>query len=268
MTLEREGSEFWEFVDQGFSIEYRDPSHRYWLHEIVDGKSSRTPLQSVTSVLRVLDKPALLPWAEACGVVGALKLERMGELDGVGFEQAVFKVRELGMGMDAARDEAAARGTLVHRVLEVYGHEGKPPNITDFEPPVRGYVSGLCGFLLDWLPVPVAIEQPVASRLHGYAGRVDLFARCDDDLYLFDLKTNPAGTIYTEAHLQAAAYELAGIECGFDPDRVMLLAVAENGEYEISPCHAQPDDFLSVLETYRVMTKLRKARAEKEPEDG
>jgi hypothetical protein len=121
----------------------------------------------------------------------------------------------------------------------------------------------LCGWLLDYAPRPVAIEQPVASRLHNFAGRVDLFAetapRADHaELELWDLKTNPSGRIYDIAHIQTAAYELAGIECGFDPDRVMLLAVAENGEYQVSHCHASGDDFLAVLEASRVMRKLRK----------
>jgi hypothetical protein len=65
--------------------------------------------------------------------------------------------------------------------------------------------------------------------------------------------------VYTEAHLQTAAYELAGIECGFEPDRVMLLAVGEDGEYQVTHCHASADDFLAVLEASRVMRKLRKA---------
>jgi len=262
VTVEKKDSEFFRFDEQGFVLEYRDASHRYWLHELVEGKSSRTPMQSVTGVLRVLDKPALLAWAEACGAEGALRLERMGELEGISFEKAIWKVRDLGMGMEAKRDAAADRGTLVHRVLEHYGRTGEPPEISEFEFPVRGYVQGLCSWLLEWMPEPVAIEQPICSRLHNYAGRVDLFARSPargrDDLYLWDLKTNPSGTIYTESHLQTAAYELAGIECGLEPDMVMLLAVAENGEFQVSPCHASGDDFLAVLEVSRIMRRLAK----------
>jgi hypothetical protein len=267
MTLEKEGSQFWEFPDLGFTIEFREASHRWWLHELVEGKSKRWPVVSVTGVLKVLDKPQLLPWAEACGGEGMLKLERMGELEGLSGWQAVKRMRELGFGMDAKRDAAAARGTLVHRVLEVYGRTGEPPEITSFEPEIRGYVQGLCGWLLDYAPRPVAIEQPVASRLHGFAGRVDLFAETGSTgLELWDLKTNPGGRVYTEAHLQTAAYELAGIECGMDPDRVMLLAVAEDGEYQVSHCHASGDDFLAVLEVSRVMRKLRKAAGADEAE--
>ena len=267
MTLLKEGSEFTEYVDQGFSIEYRDISHRYWLHELVGGVPKRTPAISVTSALRCLDKPALMAWAEACGATGAAKLERLGELQGVLPENVIFKVRELGMGMEAARDEAAARGTLVHRVLEIYGREAKPPNVTDFEPAIRGYVQGLCSWLLDFAPEPVATEVLVGSRLHNFAGRVDLYCSTkSSELELWDLKTSPRGIVYPEAHLQAAAYEGAGMECGFDPDRVFLLAVGEDGTYTVTHCHAELDDFLTVLEASRVMSRLRRATASKEPE--
>jgi hypothetical protein len=253
-------SQFWEFTDLGFSIEFRAKSHRWWVHELINGKSARTPSLSVTSALRVLDKPALMRWAEASGAEGGIKLERMGELEGVRPENAIYKVRELGMGMDAKRDAGAARGTLVHSVLETYGREARPPNVTDYDPEVRGYVQGLCAWLLDYSPEPVAIEQPVCSRLHGFAGRVDLFCTTRaSTLELWDLKTSPTATIYSEAHLQAAAYELAGIECGFDPDTVMLLAVGADGTYTVTGCAASGDDFLAVLECSRVMRKLRQA---------
>jgi hypothetical protein len=263
MTLEREGSRFTEYTDQGFSVEFREASHRYWIHELRDGKPVRTPAIAVTSALKVLEKPALMGWAEACGAEGAARLAQMGELDGVPPGEAIDRVRAYGFGMDAKRDAGAERGTLVHSVLEAYHRTGVPPNITDYPVEVRGYVQGLCGWLLDWAPEPVAIETAVASRLHGFAGTVDLFATTrSSTLELWDLKTNPQGRIYTEAHLQTAAYELAGIECGFDPDTVMLLAVAADGTYEVTHCQATGDDFLAVLETSRVISKLRKARAE------
>ena len=266
--MDKGESDFWEFVDLGFSIEFRAKSHRWWINELIDGKTVRTPLLSVTTALRVLDKPALMRWAEGCGAEGAVKLERMGELEGVRAEDAIERVRMFDMGMEAKRNAGANRGTLVHSVLETYGREGRPPNITDFDPDVRGYVSGLCSWLLDYSPEPVAIEQPVASRLHGFAGRVDLLASTKASaLELWDLKTSPTATVYPEAHLQAAAYELGGVECGFDPDAVMLLAVGADGQYTVTSCAANGDDFLAVLEVSRVMRKLRRALAPEDSDD-
>ena len=266
MTLPKEGSEFTEYVDQGLTVEYRDASHKYWLHELVGGVPKRTPAISVTSALKVLDKPALMSWAEACGAEGAARLAELGELDVVAAD-AIYKVREFGLGMDAKRDAGAERGTLVHRVLEIYNREAKPPNVTDFELGVRGYVQGLCSWLLDFAPEPVATEVLVGSRLHNFAGRVDLYCSTkSSELELWDLKTSPRGIVYPEAHLQAAAYEGAGMECGFDPDRVFLLAVGEDGTYTVTHCHAELDDFLTVLEASRVMSRLRRATASKEPE--
>src|ERR1700733_10404659 len=92
---ERDGSEIQHY--DTFDVEYRDASHRYWLHH--DGE--RTPAVSVTSALNVLDKPALLSWAESCGVEGALILERRGELKDVDPKAAVDIVRINGLGKDA-----------------------------------------------------------------------------------------------------------------------------------------------------------------------
>ena len=110
------------------TVEYRDASHRYWVHY----ENQRTAAVSVTSALKVLDKPALLSWAEAAGAEGAVRLERAGELRDVDPSEAIRIVRINGMGMDAKRDAGADRGTAVHRVLEFWARENEVPDLADF----------------------------------------------------------------------------------------------------------------------------------------
>ena len=110
---ERDGSEIQHY--ETFSVEYRDASHRYWIH--VDGE--RNPAVSVTAVLGVLDKPALLSWAEACGAEGALILERRGELRNVDPKVAIDIVRINGLGKDAKRD-ARRESKLPHHKIRTY----------------------------------------------------------------------------------------------------------------------------------------------------
>jgi hypothetical protein len=249
--VERDGSEFTEY--DGFAVEYRDASHRYWITK----DSERKPAVSVTGALKILDKPALLQWAERAGAEGAAELARMGELDGCPPGEVIDRVRLFKLGMDAKRDAGAERGTIVHRVLEAYGRDGTVPNVGDFEPQIRGYVQGLCKWLLKANPEPVAIEQVVGSPTHWYAGRADLVANIGGLTYLCDLKTNPSGRVYDEAHVQAAAYQLALEECGIPTLGAVLVAVGEDGTFEEVPCCADPLDFLSVLDTHRRMGRIK-----------
>lgn len=253
---ERDGSEF--EVYENVTVEYRDASHRYWLH--ADG--GRVPAVSVTSALKVLDKPALLKWAEDAGAEGAARLAAMGELEHVPPSEAGDRVRLHKLGMDAKRDAGADRGTAVHNVLEFWAREQAVPDLADYPAEVRGYVQGLCMFLLAAHPKPTGVERFVGSVTHTYAGRLDLRADLDGRDCIVDLKTNPKGRVYDEAHLQARAYALADVECGAEtPDGIVIVAVGEDGSFEMVECEAEAGDWLNVLGTYRSLGRLRNARA-------
>lgn len=257
---ERDGSEF-EVYDNGLTVEFREASHRYWLHH--DGE--RVSAISVTTALRVLDKPALLSWAEACGAEGAAFLAEQGELQGVPPTEAVYRVRMHKLGMEAKRDAGADRGTAVHSVLEMWAREHTVPRLVDFPPEVRGYVKGLCGFLLAADPKPSSMERFVGSIEHTYAGRLDMRAEIDGRDCLVDLKTSPKGRIYEEAHLQARAYAMADVECGNpEPEGIVIVGVGAEGGFEMVECEAEAGDFLNVLRTSRSMYRLRNARQNRE----
>jgi len=249
---ERDGSEIQHY--ETFSVEYRDASHRYWIH--VDGE--RNPAVSVTAVLGVLDKPALLGWAEACGAEGALILERRGELRNVDPKAAIDIVRINGLGKDAKRDAGADRGTAIHDALRIYASEGTAPNVGDFPAEVRGYVSGLCKWLLEANPEPVHAEQIVGSAKHGYAGRLDLIANLAIGRTLVDLKTSPRARLYPEAHIQAAGYALAAEECGIEPPaHILIVGVGEEGNFTTQMGCADPRDFRAVLACHKAVARVR-----------
>lgn len=255
LPVEREGSVFAHYDD--FSVEYRDASHRYW---ICRHDGSRFPAVSVTSALKVLSKDALLDWAEDCGARGAAQLAAMGELDGVPLTDVVGLVRLHNLGKDAKRDAGADRGTAVHNVLERWALHREVPSLADFTPAVRGFVQGLSRALLTLQPEPTSVEKIIASPTHGYAGRMDLRAKVDGADTVIDLKTNPKGRVYDEAHLQAAAYALADQECGApEPDAIMIVAVGEEGNFEAVDCDATARDFLAVLACQRAVKRLSAA---------
>lgn len=249
---ERDGSEFQEY--DGLAIEYRDASHRYWIHQ--DGE--RKAAISVTTALKVLDKPALVTWAERVGVEAALRLERAGELGGVSIEDGLKAIRAKGEGAEAKRDAGADRGNAIHEALRLYCSEGTVPNVGDFPESVRGYVQGLCCWLIEVQPEPIAVEQMVASPEHGFAGRFDLLAEIDGRRTIVDLKTS--ARVYAEHHLQTAAYMLALEECVEQPaERGVIVAVGADGTFDAPDCCSEPSHYLAVLAAYRALTAVRSA---------
>lgn len=227
---ERAGSEF-ECYANGLTVEYRDASHRYWLHH--DGE--RIPASSVTTILRVLDKPQLNTWR---------------------VNQALA-----GVDPDEAAKEAADRGTAVHKVLEHWGRDQTVPSLTDFSEDVQGYVQGLCRWLLTEGPRPSSVERFVGSLEHGYAGRLDMRAELHGRDCLVDLKTNRNGRVYDEAHLQARAYAMAEVECGnAAPEGIVIVAVGESGSFEMVECEAEASDWLAIVACHRTVKRIRSAR--------
>jgi hypothetical protein len=249
---ERDGSEFATYGD--LTVEFREASHRYWLHR--DGE--RTSAISVTTALKVVDKPALVKWAERMGAEAAVELERAGQLNGIAPSDVLGVIRSHGMGAEAKRDAGADRGNAIHEALRLYCSQGTVPNVGDFPEQVRGYVQGLCRWLIATQPEPIGVEQIVGSPTHGFAGRFDLLATIDGRRVLVDLKT--AKRIFSEHHLQMVAYGIALEECGLEPvDRAVVLAVAEDGSFTAADACAEPADYLAVLACYRALTRVRAA---------
>lgn len=249
---EKDGSEFTEYP--GFTVEYRDASHRYW---IIEGEQ-RHAVASVTGALGVLDRAALIPWAEKMGVEGALRLERDGRLTETPIENAVYVMRNMGEGANAKRDEGADRGTSIHEALRDYCEAGEVPAVGDWPLAHRGYVQGLCKWLLKASPEPVLVERVVGSAVHGFAGRLDLQAYIGKVLKLVSLKTSTGrARTFREAHVQEPGYEIAMAECELQMHaESIIVALGEDGSVEEQKCLGTPGQFLAVLECSKRMREL------------
>lgn len=136
------------------------------------------------------------------------------------------------------RDDAAIRGTEVHKLAERYiqGEEVEVPEH------LQSYVNGYVRFIEDFNPTSIHEELVVASRTHGYAGRLDSIqdipglGRC-----LVDYKTSNG--IYGQTALQVAAYRYAEVYLdGFDADGNAI----EHPMIEVEKTyvlHIQPDEY-------------------------
>lgn len=261
----------------GVKLFYQDEPKRLYT---VNGKW----VPSVTTILGVLDKPALPWWGMKIGVEGVLKLLsdgvlRFEDLDDLpDTETAVEALTASKLTVNHVKDKAGSRGTSVHRALEDWADFGKWPDPFAYPAEEQGYVRGVMAFLEDAAPEVIASELMVGSVVHEFAGRYDLLAilgerevvtrlypkrkpkreTIDGGVYLLDLKTSK--NVYTTHHLQLAAYEGATRECGYTPsDFRGVVRVSPTGGYElVRSDRGYFDAFLAVNECWRAMESLKK----------
>ena len=234
---------------------------------------------SVTTVLGVLDKPALPWWGMKVGVEGVKELYEQHKVDctRLSTEAAIEALTNHKLTVNHQRDKAGDRGSRVHAAFEEWAKTERVPNPDDFSDEDRGYVKGLVKFLEEVQPRPRACEVLVGSLEHGYAGRYDLrallererkvvykrtpkrgdhFARIAPGNLLVDLKTSKS--VYPSHSLQLEAYEQASVECGYPPtDARGILQVSDDGGYQFVRSVADFQDFANVLAVYNSLEAMK-----------
>lgn len=178
------------------TLEFNEARHVYTWKEI--GK----PVRGVTSVLKWLNKPALMPWAANM----AAFYVRDNYSEGMtGAEMAALCDEARGAYRRKA-SEAADIGTEVHKFAELT-LAGQSPDMPEDQNARKG-----CGAFLDWLDAhkiePIHLEHILFSKKHYFAGTCDFYGRVDGKLCALDFKTSSG--IYPEMILQVnGAYALA-----------------------------------------------------------
>lgn len=210
-----------------------------------------TPVPGVTTILGVINKPALIPWA--IGVTRDYWLQEIknGRTD---FE----KIHKESWNASKKITKAAADiGSNVHSYAEAH-FKGLPVPKLLTEEAKRGVVA--FHKWLDAHKVNVkASERMVYSKAYHYAGTCDFVAEIDGELAVGDIKTSSG--IYPEMRMQTAAYQHAieeekGIKFGV---RWIVRFDKKTGEFEAKPFREFDLDFkgfLAALELHRVMQSL------------
>ena len=193
-------------------LKYYDAKHQYF----VDGFY----IDGVTSILGVVDKPMLVPWAakEAVRHIGyydkeiwtpdgyvsvpeeeqasghrrmVAELERMKTLNPDEYWRLLKEAKGEHM---RKKEEAADIGTMVHAWIESYikytlGREIAPPN-----PPTLPKVKEGVAAFLEWVAANkiefTLSEEKIYSRKHKYAGTLDFACRLNEKLTMGDIKTS------------------------------------------------------------------------------
>lgn len=203
-------------------------------------------------------KPALVPWAAE--TTAGYAIDHWDELAALPPSERMKRMKK---APTEARNSAALRGTKLHALATglIAGDEVPVPDES------ASLVETYLRFLDEWDPAPVAVEAPVVSYRHGYAGTLDLIA--DVPVYgrgLMDIKTSRSG-VYGDVALQLAGYRYAdtyqdndGTEHGMPAvDFTAVVWVREDG-YDVIPVDAGPEQHRAFLYVAQVAAFAEGAR--------
>lgn len=193
----------------------------------LDGK----PLHGVTTVLKVINKPALIQWAANMAVDYIDQHFPTAEeivSDPTAFNK-LFK--EARTAHAKKRDSAGEWGTSIHAKVEDYinaciENEGMP--VVNTDPAIAPFVDWAMAQNIKFL----ASEKCVYSRRLWIGGIADIVCEIDGKRFLGDVKTSSG--IYPEAYIQCSAYaeclkEMGEFE-GFDG--VIVINLKKDGGFE------------------------------------
>ena len=208
--------------------------------------SNGEKVPSVTTVLSVIEKPALKFWANKIGLEGVKVTEYV--------------------------DDKAMIGTLTHHIIE--SHINKTDqNFSKFNCNDEQIEQAhqCTKKYLEWENyqaefIPLATELKLVSEKFGYGGTIDLLAVLNGKITLIDFKT--CNAIYDEPYYQTAAYaELADENKITDKkiEQIVILRIGRNEsegfEYiEHKTRKASFKVFLSALELFKAKKEFQEAQ--------
>lgn len=169
---------------------------RYYLE---DG----TLVPGATTITGLLNKPALIKWANNLGL----------------------------QGIDSTKyvDKAASIGTLIHSMVEAHitNKELDASEYSDFE--IQMAKIGFQKYL-DWESMhkitPIFNEKKFVSEKYFYGGTLDFYCKIDGKATLVDFKSGKG--IFNEHFLQTSAYANLLRENGYKVQQIMILNIGRD----------------------------------------
>ena len=136
-------------------------------------------------------------------------------------------LKENGKDADEIRDEAGRRGSVVHKLTELYDageevHLVNPNGSIDYKLNEWAMFERYVEFRSRFQFITDCIELNIISKALGYAGTIDRVITMDGEKILLDIKTSNA--IYPSYWLQLAAYRSLLLNAkGAKIDKVAIL---------------------------------------------
>lgn len=219
-------------MSEGFKF---DPvAHVYTLN----GK----PLHGVTSVLRVIAKPALINWSAgvACDYIEESVRQIATNNEGIEWMKEFGErwggiLREARVAHTKKKEEAGASGTDVHAVIEntikawIQYNAGFPTPAESNNAQVNQFIIWATSNNVKFLES----EKQMYSEKLWCAGTADFICEIEGKLYVGDVKTS--SSIYPEYFIQCSAYAHMAREMGLYKDfhGVVIVNVPKKGGLKV-----------------------------------
>lgn len=155
---------------------------------------------SVTTVLKMVAKPALVGWAARMAAQHACV--NWPRLSGMPVRDRML---EISVAHEVYTQQKGEIGDTVHELIDAF-MSGRP--YPGWDKSIDPYVNSFLKFLTEHRPRFTENETTVWSRRYGYAGTLDFIAVIDGKTWLCDVKTGK--NLHEEIGLQLAA--LAGAD--------------------------------------------------------
>jgi hypothetical protein len=195
---------------------------------------------SVTTIINLLNKPALVPWANKLGL----------------------------QGIDVAKyvDKLADVGTLAHQMILDY-FKNQKTDFSEYSKEIIDKAENSFLSFLEWIRgkkiVPTFIEKSGVSDGWGFGGTFDFYGIIDKVFTLIDFKTGSG--IYPEMSIQLAAYKTLleyDYETPYKVEQAMILRVprTEDEKFEIkvwTNLDKQWEVFKRLLEIYQLQKEIK-----------
>lgn len=191
----------------------------------------------VTTVLSVLAKPALIPWANKLGLQGI----------------------EVGKFVDSLGDV----GTLCHSIIECYLKK-EVVDYSDYTPNQRILAENASRKFFEWEQKNdfqiLQSELQLVSEKYFFGGTVDIYCIFNGKKTLIDIKTSKA--TYPEHFTQVAAYKILLEENGYPVEDAKILRIGREeaegfDEKDIPLIEIHQEKFLACLKILQIDNRLK-----------
>lgn len=238
--------------------QFQEKGHKH----LLDGK----PLTGVTTVLGILNKPALLPWASKMAVEYiAENIEHavvMGEREALDYGLFEKICEEAKTAYAKKRDKAGDLGSDIHLQLENILKDVIKRNGGIIEPQLKSDIPQITEFLT-WAKG----KKFLASEIHLFSepmfcgGICDIVYEENGKVYLADIKTGSG--IYAEMFWQMGGYHLMIEEMGLyeNIDGYTVVNIPKKGGLKVETSYGleqNKEGFKHCLAIYRLINEVKK----------
>ena len=153
-------------------------------------------------------------------------------------------------------DQAAERGTAVHKATEALDKYGKIDVEDGILPYVQAYIKFRKEHVVDWQKIEFSIHHPTDK----YAGTLDRYGSIDGSLSILDIKTSytiHAPLCFAQLNLYRRMMEANQ----FEVEKLFILHLKKDGQYrlkEFSFDDAVPDGLLALHNALKKKARKRK----------